>query len=226
MLTDDLARHVHDALRSDYEFSDIADVESFRDSISTFMERNTHAGSHLTREQGSMLTTTSTASSAVIDDLDNSGRRGVDPALTAQLAVSSEILTTNAEVRSVTVMFIKIDTINLHILTDDGEDREIGEDGHTVDKVFGFLVRSIREIEADNAILNQIQGCYAILHAAIYGNGGQLRQFIVDDKGDLSLRSLCIRYYFKLRSIINRHGVYCYLWSARSSLRRQRRLGD
>lgn len=192
VLTDDLARHVHDAVRSDYEFSDISECENFRDSISAFTARSSLGNTHLARNAGS----SSLRVTGEVQDDDGSGREKrlstIDTTMSAHLAVSSEILTTNAEVRSVTVMFIKIDTINLHILTDTGDDRVV-DDEHAIEKVFGFLVRSAKEIEADKAIITQIQGCFAVLHSAIYGNGGQLRQFIVDDKGTVGIATFGLR---------------------------------
>jgi class 3 adenylate cyclase len=269
VLTDDLARHVHDAVRSDYEFNDISDCEDFWDTTNSMPgrplpmqnnvanvqgaalapqlglvtndENSSHGSGHLNGSGFSanlmvLTNTNNTPTAAGIGNSNNHFPTSSSPSVggasntntsislrksshhhnhytpnntgnnnssvnatnvtAAQLAVSSEILTSNAEVRSVTVMFIKIDTINLQLFVDEAEncnqeDVRVPDDEHN--KVFGFLVRTEQEIAADTAILQKLQDCFSILHSAIYGNGGQLRQFIVDDKGTVCIATFGLR---------------------------------
>jgi hypothetical protein len=48
---------------------------------------------------------------------------------------------------------------------------------------FHFLTRTVAEIEADKRLINQFQSCMEVMTQVFRDKGGQLRQFIVDDKG-------------------------------------------
>jgi hypothetical protein len=61
------------------------------------------------------------------------------------------------------------------------------------DSIFGFLERTENEQMADQLILEKVQKCLEILHRNIYRYGGQLRQFIVDDKGTVGIASFGLR---------------------------------
>lgn len=197
-------------------------------------------------------------------------------------AMASQVFTQSAELRSVTVMFIKIDTIDLTLLEDEDveeldlimssksgsnayhssayghqqnaglsllhhnnknhsnshstsntSNRERSEPGidllsskpslqqddgpppildmaaeeRQLDQFFGFLDRSSKVKAADELLLERLQTCFVILHKAIYGNGGQLRQFIVDDKGTVCIASKLFC-YFSLNYVYSRFMLF------------------
>jgi hypothetical protein len=58
---------------------------------------------------------------------------------------------------------------------------------------FHFLSRTVDEIEADKKLVNQFQLCIHIITDVLQLKGGQLRQFIVDDKGTVSIATFGLR---------------------------------
>lgn len=58
---------------------------------------------------------------------------------------------------------------------------------------FHFLERSERESSADAELLVRLQKCMEILCTAFASNGGQMRQFIIDDKGTVCIGTFGLR---------------------------------
>ncbi len=83
-----------------------------------------------------------------------------------------------AEIRQVTVLFVKIDMPNMELLVDAfrGVSKLVGGEGK-------FLAKTVNESIADQLLLDRLQICMEALSTAFSNNGGQMRQFIVDDKG-------------------------------------------
>lgn len=90
---------------------------------------------------------------------------------------------TSAEMRTVTVMFVKIDGLDSLVYIDDDPAANEHDEYYACYSKFGFLRRSVSEMEADTALLDRLQQCMNILCNAFSDNGGQMRQFIIDDKG-------------------------------------------
>jgi class 3 adenylate cyclase len=197
VLCDDLARHVHDAVRNDYLFTNVEEYDNCRDLVAAFITRTNIGGSHLVRYQSPSAQLVRSNAINDPDELDalHEGTLKLKPEPFAdQLAVTSEVLTNNAEVRSVTVMFIKVDVIDLKIFVEENTAKLSSvEDMPNVDNVFSFLERTEKESEQDTKLLTLVQDCYGILYKAIYGNGGQMRQFIVDDKGTVCIATFGLR---------------------------------
>lgn len=57
----------------------------------------------------------------------------------------------------------------------------------------GFVERSSVELEADAKLLPHYQTCMEIVVKSLKDQGGQLRQFIVDDKGTVFIGSFGLR---------------------------------
>lgn len=91
-----------------------------------------------------------------------------------------------AEIRAVTVLFIKVDLPHMELLVD--SDRQAART-----KQSKFLSKAVNEKLADQLLLDRLQGCIEALSSALSANGGQMRQFIVDDKGTVCIGTFGLR---------------------------------
>jgi hypothetical protein len=94
-----------------------------------------------------------------------------------------------AEIRSVTVLFIKIGIVNMSLCHD--EYNEAPQISTSVASNV-FCQRTSMEVAADHELLAQLQSSFECIASAMDVYGGQMRQFIVDDKGDSFASSLNI----------------------------------
>ncbi|RYG69441.1 hypothetical protein EON64_02720 [archaeon] len=92
----------------------------------------------------------------------------------------------NGEIRTIIVMFVKIERFDLHLKVDNFS--KVAYSNR-----FVFLDRTESELEADDTLLNRLQACFAVLCDAFHEHGGQLRQFIVDDKGTVCIGTFGLR---------------------------------
>ena len=93
-----------------------------------------------------------------------------------------------SELRSVIVVFIKIDVEStMTELTIDEENADRSIEGITQSVESYILPRSKIEFESDLELLNLLQTCYSSITSTLHKHHGQIRQFILDDKG-----SVCI----------------------------------
>eukprot|EP01038_Epipyxis_sp_PR26KG_P009835 gene9835-13229_t len=111
----------------------------------------------------------------------------------------------STELRNVVILFINIeDPAVLELIVDDvpfqtrvqnalnNPDPNICVAANLRHK-YNFLERSNEEIINDNLLLNHYQSCMEKLTLSFAANGGQLRQFIVDDKGTVAIGSFGLR---------------------------------
>ncbi len=49
---------------------------------------------------------------------------------------------------------------------------------------FNFSTRTVNEKQSDKLLLERLQACMEVLSNAFISKEGQMRQFIVDDKGE------------------------------------------
>ncbi|RYH27199.1 adenylate/guanylate cyclase domain-containing protein [archaeon] len=94
----------------------------------------------------------------------------------------------NGEIRSVIVLFIKIEKFDLRLRID-----AVGKPRNFAYNRFSFLDRTESEIEADEQLMRRFQACFSVLCKALSDHGGQLRQFIVDDKGTVCIGTFGLR---------------------------------
>jgi hypothetical protein len=89
-----------------------------------------------------------------------------------------------AELRNVIVMFIsvKMDASQL-LISPPTADSTPDDIMHPRIKSFHFLTRSAEEYYDDQRLMNSFQDCMHIMTKIFKDHGGQMRQFIVDDKG-------------------------------------------
>lgn len=101
--------------------------------------------------------------------------------------------TTASELRSVTIMFIKIDGMDMQLTIDANRSKTTIKPQSICYENFGFLDRTENEAAADQLMLQKLQSCIEVLGEAIYTNGGQMRQFMVDDKGTVCIATFGLR---------------------------------
>ena len=114
-----------------------------------------------------------------------------------------------AELRNVVVLFMKINVCfslthtsrsnnNNNDSNSNNSNSTSSKSGITLkstvaERLLGFLPRTAEEREADQRMLAELQCCYAIIVKALLERGGQVRQFIVDDKGTVCIGSFGLR---------------------------------
>lgn len=195
-MTDELAKHVHDVERKNHAFHEPYLRERYYEAVQHWClsdrsrseshtvipefetQRSFNTADQTTRELGvdlqSMLTETR---------LQKSQYHNV---FTGSTSIAAEIFLHSSEKRSlVTVMFVKIESITIEIHEHEG--KRDHHDDHHLETLLGFIPRSVQEYEEDVAALDRLQRCYVVLHEAIYSTEGQLRQFIIDDKGTVCI---------------------------------------
>lgn len=101
--------------------------------------------------------------------------------------------TSASELRSVTIMFIKIDGMDMQLTIDPNRSKGNSKAQNVCYETFGFLDRTDNEITSDEMLLNKLQSCISVLGEAIYSCGGQMRQFMVDDKGTVCIATFGLR---------------------------------
>jgi hypothetical protein len=101
-----------------------------------------------------------------------------------------EALTTVSELRSVIVMFINIKMENSTVFIDPAPKSRIKTCG--TDE-FSFLARTEAELVADIVLRDKFQKCFAVMAQTFADKGGQVRQFIVDDKGTVCIGTFGLR---------------------------------
>lgn len=110
----------------------------------------------------------------------------------------SELLLTDltAELRNVIVVFISISfstMCELHLGEHAGKVAGESEGVSAGVPGFHFLPRTTSERSADQELLSTFQTCYTTLHGHMTSKGGQLRQFIIDDKGIVCIGTFGLR---------------------------------
>ena len=197
---DDIVRHVHEADRTDYVF--VNTPRSY--SLESFI--NSHGS--LTR--GSRRRHTrgiSYQNESIVKKLRN------------EVYTSNSVITNSkqysGELRSVTVMFIKIEMTESKLfidtaggtssafnklransddlMTTDETSHSQDKTKETVSSAFHFLARTPLEHEHDNKICKRFQDCMEVMTKVFSEQGGQMRQFIVDDKGTVCIGTFGVR---------------------------------
>ncbi|RYG70276.1 hypothetical protein EON64_00580, partial [archaeon] len=97
------------------------------------------------------------------------------------------------ELRNVMVMFISIKSTVDELLFEDKQHELTPEVGECALKAFSFIYTTAAERTADLKILTHYQTCMEIIVRALKKKGGQLRQFIVDDKGTVCIGTFGLR---------------------------------
>jgi class 3 adenylate cyclase len=197
-MTDELAKHVHDVERKNHAFHEPHLKERYFDAVHQSLQfdrcirsesipgfpvdleyqRSFNTADQTTRELGvdlqSMFTDSRMQKSSYHNVFGGSN------------SIAAEIFLHSSEKRSlVTVMFVKIESITIDITEyEGGRDHH---DEHHLEQLLGFIPRTMRELQDDVCAMERLQRCFSVLHEAIYSTEGQLRQFIIDDKGTVCI---------------------------------------
>jgi len=95
-------------------------------------------------------------------------------------------LSNHGELRSVVTLFVKIWNFSPFLVTTSNE-------FCFESSVLGFICKSAVESEHDSKLLSSMQSFVEVVIRGLERNGGQLRQFMLDDKGLVSIGSIGLR---------------------------------
>ena len=95
------------------------------------------------------------------------------------------VMILTAELRKCTILFINIKIDVEMVMSPEGTPKTMSPMFGRKDvlKSLPFIPRSSEEKEGDERLLAQLQSCMEITTTTLTANGGQIRQFIHDDKG-------------------------------------------
>lgn len=118
-----------------------------------------------------------------------------DQKKTSMMDVNRMVMILTAELRKCTILFINISVdVNL-FMSPEGIEKELTPTPVRC-KPLGslpFIARSSDEVEADEKLLSELQRCLEIMSTTLTENGGQIRQFIHDDKGTVCIGTIGLR---------------------------------
>jgi class 3 adenylate cyclase len=99
-----------------------------------------------------------------------------------------------AEIRTVIVLFMKIEGLDLDLFVDSSDNRaSVQKPVNTSYEMYRFLDRTDNEVAADEVLALKFHKCIAAIVETLNCFNGQLRQFIVDDKGTVAIASFGLR---------------------------------
>ena len=126
-----------------------------------------------------------------------------------------------SELRNVIVLFISVKMNHASLFHDPNVAKGIAVNTVKTCKVdsFHFLSRTTEELKADKEVIVQFQSCMEVLTEVFQSKGGQLRQFIVDDKGTVCIGT------FGLRGSVNYDNAASAIDAADSIVSRLQALG-
>lgn len=182
-LLDNLLLHVHEVVRnlSIASPKPVRRMSSFRELIMDSFSESGSSRSHSVRSDYSEDRISHSVSTGPNDSEDipvfplsstneNKERR------------ASHVNVHYGELRSVVVMFVKIENLDLRLFVDPtGKSRKFSYSR------FSFLDCTDQEVQADSILLAQFQKCFEEITCSLSEHGGQMRQFVVDDKGTVCI---------------------------------------
>ena len=210
-LSDEIARHVHAAVRHEYVFDapkrssmvhedrlkglgggnhphTPKSVASLHNLDSPSISMHSESAISLHRGAGSNLSLNSSSISAgrpLLSPIAVPRRESHAPKhVNNEKPREASGLTT--EIRNVTVMFVKIDLADTQLMIDETKRGKVGGG-------YRFLPKTVNEKFADLMLLDRLQSCMEALQQSFSSHGGQMRQFIVDDKGTVCIGTFGLR---------------------------------
>jgi class 3 adenylate cyclase len=109
--------------------------------------------------------------------------------------VNRMVMILTAELRKCAILFIKIGVdVNL-FMSPEGVEKKLTP-SHIRRRPLAslpFIARSSEEVKADERLLAELQRCFEIMSTTLTENGGQIRQFIHDDKGTVCIGTIGLR---------------------------------
>jgi class 3 adenylate cyclase len=118
-----------------------------------------------------------------------------DQRKTPVMDVNRMVMILTAELRKCAILFIKIGVdVNL-FMSPEGVEKKLTP-SHIRRRPLAslpFIARSSEEVKADARLLAELQRCLEIMSTTLTENGGQIRQFIHDDKGTVCIGTIGLR---------------------------------
>ncbi len=187
-LSVDLAQHTHHVTRNNAKLSVISRVHMFADQLAA-ENLNSFAASIIPFPV-ELLECSTPPHRSLLSPILRPSSLPTSPGVNRRPSlkrISSKLLNihdpdalSTAEIRSVAVLFIKIDVTNTSLCHD-----EYSKAPQTPISAANnvFCQRSALEVAADDVLLAQLQSSFECISTSLNVFGGQMRQFIVDDKG-------------------------------------------
>eukprot|EP01038_Epipyxis_sp_PR26KG_P009538 gene9538-12846_t len=238
-LTNELAKHVHEVARTNFE-AKISSGTSFLNGLvkekygfpkenkkrrigNLFKINNVFNGSQGSSPQSQDENMDINRRASLVATMRNLSSKATR---TDKLFNGDESPLAAAELRNVIVLFINIEMPNMSIL----QEKTTSVLATNVDSIgnkmkinpsydFYFLERTENELAADTILLQKFQKCMEILTKAFSGQGGQLRQFIVDDKGCVAIGT------FGLRGAVNEDNAAAAVEAAQTIIEQMKLVG-
>ena len=109
--------------------------------------------------------------------------------------VTKMVMILTAELRNCTILFINIEVDVSLIMSSSIVEKKMKTfaEGHFPLESSPFIARSTDEVEADENLLGVLQNCMEVTSTSLNSNGGQIRQFICDDKGIVCIGTIGLR---------------------------------
>ena len=217
-LTNELAKHVHEVVRDNFRVRNnrsSAFATSRLDLTGWFeaplQKFNNKNSSNLVNDLIELYEDYSgpgqSTDPQAIDDLDDSVDAPIKPKVPLSKqksqakiakALSSKAISEKAakvaELRTVLVLFMKIEGFDLDLFVDSTErNNNMKKQQQLLYEMNRFLDRTENEVAADLVLATKFQQCMQVIIDGISIYNGQLRQFIVDDKGTVAIATFGLR---------------------------------
>lgn len=209
-ITDDLWRHVHEATRMEF----VPENAARTDCLAVLTKPEDHSSRHTShsdsssrhgslsesRHRRSLGSDASSGSGSFVQRMRSLGSGSSSSSVGNSLKQKQQARhertlqkdsSLTGELRNVIVLFINIMSDEGGLLQEpegDGITRSAG-----TCNAFSFLPTTESERSADLKLLAHYQKCMEIIVTALKSKGGQMRQFIVDDKGTVSIGTFGLR---------------------------------
>jgi class 3 adenylate cyclase len=211
-LLDEVVKHVHDVVRDNYTFTREESMSAGITRETTLQSWMEYPLIHRSSEEEKldinhlwMVYQTYEGPENQVKNKDSPDsplkKQKSQGKLTRALSASviSDKAVKSAEIRTVIVLFMKVDGLDSNLLIDSSENRRLNGGGfarkpqNAFYDMYRFLDRTENEIASDNVLANRFQSCIEGIIESLSVYNGQLRQFIVDDKGTVAIGTFGLR---------------------------------
>lgn len=203
VLLDTASKHIHEVLRAAYDFEyglsnhllnstaiTASQQQQKEEEVKVPRKRTSIVDRVRNMTEGlrrSIVPLTAVITATTSNDASQQSQSAAAAAISASPTTGAESLLL-AELREVIVLFISLSLEN-PILQESGADSTSERNTSQ----YGFLQRNESELAADHALLSRFQGAFTVLATEIMKESGQIRQFIIDDKGTVCIATWGLR---------------------------------
>jgi class 3 adenylate cyclase len=201
-LLDDIGRHVHEVMRENYHFQRSSNCQV--QTISTWIAKPLKRRMNVRKDPFSIEEIRNLYDEVEEEVKPTEGVISPRPTLKPQQsnarltrALSSKFIsdkvTKAAELRTVIVLFMKIEGFDLNLCVDPSRYHGEKKPENMFYEMHHFLDRSENELTLDLTLASKFQECLSVIVDSLASFQGQLRQFIVDDKGTVAIGTFGLR---------------------------------